>query len=322
MKMKNKNSKLNFTFRLCIFWFSLLLLCNLVSFAGDEVSSDQLDPANFLINAPEKTPQDSNKANVPQKQAKSQPQANQKEPLQAPPEPNKAAANTADTNRNIDTGESKAQLLHKLWQAQISAPKGENNSKNIEELQRIIRQLHAGLEPKKQPAAPAKTAAVTPKNEPNQANETSSVKETPTKIVKKPEAEKIEAKLPFEAISNETLQKFNNLSQHPDQMNNPLELGEVLFLSGHLKEAAIAYQEALNRIGANDANSTADRAWLLFQIGNCLRNDDPPTAAKMYKQLIQEYPNSRWTELAKTEDKLIEWYQKDTPETLVSKRRL
>jgi len=319
MKMVNKHSKLNFTFRLCLSCFLFLLLCALASFAGNEVLSDQLDPASFLINAPEKNPRDSNKAGVPQKQTKSQPQANQKEQPQTPPEPNKSAVNTADNNRNVNTGEPKAHLLHKLWQAEISAPKGENNSKSAEELQQIIRQLYTSLEPKKQPAASAKTAAKTPKTEPNSTAKITVAKETLAETAKNSETEKAEAKPPFEAITDETLQQFNKLSQHPDRMNNPLELGEVLFLSGHLKEAAIAYQQALNRTEANNVNSSGDRAWIMFQIGNCLRNDDPPAAAKTYKQLIQEYPNSPWTEFAKTEDKLIEWYQKDTPEKLVDK---
>jgi len=300
------NSEINFVFRLCIFWFSLMLFCDLASFAGGEASSDLLDPANFLINTPEKKPEDSNTAGVPQKKTES-PTIRDKQPQPAP-----EASKTAD-----NAGESRAQLLHKLWLAEIGVPKGENNSKNAEELQQVIRRLHsAGTEPKKQPAASATAAAATAKAEPNQTTQILPAKESPEIA----ETEKAVTKPSFETIREETLQKFNSLSQHPEQINNPLELGEVLFLSGHLKEAAIAYQEALNRMQAGDSNSAHDRAWLLFQTGTCLRNDDPATAAKMYKQLIEEYPNSPWTEFAKAQDKLIEWYQKDTPEKLVGSK--
>ena len=297
---------MNLIFGICAFGFSLMLFCDLASFAGGEASSDQLDPANFLVNAPEKKPGDSNTACAAQKKTES-PIIRDNQPQPAP-----EASKTAD-----NAGESIAQLLHKLWMAEISVPKGENNSKNAEELQGAIRRLHsAGSEPKKQPAASATASAATAKSEPNQTAQTLPAKESPRGA----ETEKSVTKPSFETIREETLHKFNNLSQNPGQMNNPIELGEVLFLSGHLKEAAIAYQEALNRTQANDANSSHDRAWLLFQTGTCLRNDDPATAAKMYKQLIEEYPNSPWTEFAKAEDKLIEWYQKDTPEKLVGSK--
>jgi TolA-binding protein len=127
--------------------------------------------------------------------------------------------------------------------------------------------------------------------------------------------------------------------QHPERLNKPFELGELLFLSGHLKDAAICYQEALSRSSPDKADpnqkpqqdakvpdvglktsllSIQSRAWILFQIGNCLRNDDPPTAMKMYKQLIAEYPDSPWVDLAKARSTLIDWYQKDNPRGLIA----
>ncbi len=61
-----------------------------------------------------------------------------------------------------------------------------------------------------------------------------------------------------------------------------------------------------------------DRAWILFQIGNCLRKDDLPAAAKMYQQLLTEYPNSPWVDLAKAQSNLIAWYLKDEPVKLIA----
>ena len=126
-------------------------------------------------------------------------------------------------------------------------------------------------------------------------------------------------KLSYEPISDQTLQRVKVLSQHPDKVENPLQLAEILFLDGHLKEAAIFYQEALNRISKDSSNLSCadDRAWILFQIGNCLRNDDVPAAMKAYRQLITEYPSAPWTEITKTLEKLIDWYQKDKPRELI-----
>jgi TolA-binding protein len=118
-------------------------------------------------------------------------------------------------------------------------------------------------------------------------------------------------------VASQTLQMLENLLQHPDQTDNPFELAEVLFLSGHLKEASVFYREALNRERPDQPDPTEDRPWILFQIGNCLRHEDMPTAMKMYKQLITEYPDSPWTDLAKARHKLINWYRKDKPRTLI-----
>jgi TolA-binding protein len=60
----------------------------------------------------------------------------------------------------------------------------------------------------------------------------------------------------------------------------------------------------------------------LFQIGNCLRDGDRPAAEKVYKQLIAEYPDSPWTDLARAEDKLLEWYQKENPHELIESASL
>ena len=52
-----------------------------------------------------------------------------------------------------------------------------------------------------------------------------------------------------------------------------------------------------------------------------LRDIDPPTAVEMYEQLIAEYPNSPWADLAKARTKLIDWYLKDKPDTLINERK-
>jgi TolA-binding protein len=127
------------------------------------------------------------------------------------------------------------------------------------------------------------------------------------------------------------LQLVGNLAQHPDRSDNPFALGEVLYYSGRLKEAAVFYQEALkrkrastelSRMSSDKAGSDQDRAWILFQIGNCMRGDDPPTAKKMYRLLITEYSDSPWVDLAKAREGLIDWQQKDKPRTLIAEFQL
>jgi len=68
----------------------------------------------------------------------------------------------------------------------------------------------------------------------------------------------------------------------------------------------------------DDVGSAQDKAWILFQTGNCLRDDDLANAGKMYRQLIAEYPNSPWIDLAKARLNLIDWYQKSKLQTLIA----
>ena len=117
------------------------------------------------------------------------------------------------------------------------------------------------------------------------------------------------------------MQVLQILAQTPEKVANPLELGEVLFVSGNLKEAAIFYSEALKRKDPNDAGVSLDRSWIMFQIGNCLRNDDMPTAGNMYQRLLTEYPNSPWVDMATARNNLIAWYLKDEPLKLIQQAK-
>ena len=137
-------------------------------------------------------------------------------------------------------------------------------------------------------------------------------------VQKQEEKQQIKPKLPYEPITDQTMQMLRGLAQHPEKLDNPLELGEILFVSGNLKEASIFYSEALNRKDPNDIGSSWDRVWILFQIGNCLRNDDMPEAVKMYRQLLTEYPNSPWADLAQAQSMLIDWYLKEEPVKLIA----
>jgi len=234
----------------------------------------------------------------------------------------------------ITSPDPNSYLGRQLWRAELSIAKGEKDKITKNELKRMIEQIRSiKFEPQKETFEPIVVPKVVLIDEPNEA-----VSET-----KEQEKKEIGPKLPYEPITDQTLQILKNLSQHPDKLNNPFELGETLFLSGNLKEAAIFYREALKRKSpdprlrgdkftpARDpalrepkagVGSARDRAWTLFQIGNCLRNDDPPTAMKMYGQLIIEFPNSPWKELAEARRKLLDWYQKDEPHKLIAEHKL
>jgi tetratricopeptide (TPR) repeat protein len=207
-------------------------------------------------------------------------------------------------------------LRRQLWRAELSIAKGEKDERTKDELKRMIEQIRSiELKPDKQASEPVLVPKVAPATEPNEAL-------SDTAVPKEQKTEEVETKLPYEPISDHTLQILKDLSQHLDNLRNSFELGETLVLSGNLKEAAVFYQEALKRKSPDDVGSARDRAWILFQIGNCLRNDDPVTAMKMYGQLIIEYPNSPWKELAEARSKLLNWFLTDKPGELIAEHKL
>jgi tetratricopeptide (TPR) repeat protein len=201
-----------------------------------------------------------------------------------------------------------------LLQAYISVAQGKNNTKSAEQLKQIIEQIHSvEFKPQKQAPEPVVVPEKAPVIEPNEI-----VPDEPNIPVQKEKPkQETKSKLPYEPITDQTLQMLRTLVQEPEKLENPLELAETLFASGNEKEASLFYSEALKRKDPNDTGSSSERAWILSQIGNCLRNSDLPAAAKTYQQLLTEYPNSPWTGLAKTRTDLIAWYLKDEPDKLL-----
>jgi tetratricopeptide (TPR) repeat protein len=85
-------------------------------------------------------------------------------------------------------------------------------------------------------------------------------------------------------------------------------LADSLFAAGQLEAAKSFYELALERSGQEGESD-----WLLFQIGNCLREIDPAGARQAYKRLIEQCPDSPWKPVASTRDRLIEWQQINKP---------
>ena len=220
---------------------------------------------------------------------------------------NSSLTNTTDPNNHFE---------RRLWLAEFNMAEGEKHKITKNELRRIIEQIRSvnfGL--MKEDFKPAIVPDVVPMDEPDEPDETVS------EGVKEQNKKEEERSLPYGLVTNKTLQTIRNLSKNPGNLNEPFELGETLFLSGYLKEAAIFYREALKRKSSAESGSDRDRAWILFQIANCLRNDDQPEAIKMYGQLITEYPNSPWKELADARRALLDWYLKDEPRKLITERK-
>jgi hypothetical protein len=113
-----------------------------------------------------------------------------------------------------------------------------------------------------------------------------------------------------QVTKSEILETVSTMLQNPEQIKCPLELAENLYRLGYDKQAAICYQQALKTKG----DETPDhKDWILFQLGNCLHNDDPNAAVETYDRLLQECPESKWATLAESRKTLLQWYKENEP---------
>jgi len=215
--------------------------------------------------------------------------------------------------------ETNKPLQQKLQQARINAYQGEKDGQSRSELKRMIEQVRNILFlSQKQPSKSVSVIEPAPVIEPNTVSLEMKTHEDSRQKPKQLEIEKsIKAESQYEPVSRYTRQMLENLAQNPDQLTNPFELAEVLYLGGYENKAIMFYREALNRRESNGLGSNQEKAWILFQIGNCLRNDDLQSAKSAYRQLIAEYPDYLLTDLAKVQDKLIDWYLTDKPHELI-----
>lgn len=121
-------------------------------------------------------------------------------------------------------------------------------------------------------------------------------------------------------LSEHTIKLLDQLFQKPEQIPSPLQLADVLFRCSKYHEAAICYQQALERIDPNNKDSYTDEAWILFQVGNCLQKTDPQTSLKMFNRLIIQHPDSPWAQAAKVKSDLIDLYVKEKIDTFIDKK--
>jgi hypothetical protein len=147
-------------------------------------------------------------------------------------------------------------------------------------------------------------------------------KKTPTTIkketVQKPQPEKVKPlnttpKKLKQNISDQTLDSIKRICEHPESIQNPFALAEILFKCCQNDMAAVYY------IAAEDQKNISqdDKAWAMFQAANCLAQNKPENALKKYETLLQKYPQSPWTQIANSKISLLKWKIENTPQTLI-----
>lgn len=107
------------------------------------------------------------------------------------------------------------------------------------------------------------------------------------------------------------------LPENTSDIVDMFELAESLFHIGDKVKALKYYRKAFETSLPVTKNANPKRAWILFQIGNCLYNVDNLEAIKIYDQLIVEHPGSDWTNCARTKKQVLKWLLVEKPMTLI-----
>jgi len=223
----------------------------------------------------------------------------------------------APTNVNDANVEINNILARRLWQNRITALDPNEDAEIRNDLRSLIRQVRS-LTFEDTTTDPTFSTFLEPTPGTDNAT-TNAVSRVNPKQTQPPATTTAPAPEPLTALPTDTLKELEDLLRDPDQVGDPLEMAELLFLSGRPSEAAVFYEKALALVPRNDPTTSEDRAWILFQLGNCLRPTDMTKARDMYMKLISQYPSSPWTELAKVHGRLITWYQSAKPEQLMPK---
>jgi hypothetical protein len=220
----------------------------------------------------------------------------------------------AEADGNSILGDS---LRMKLWQSRILPPDPNEDAAAKATLQSLIQRLRdiGSDKPAAKPPVSATTpaaVAATPKTA--KAGTAHPPVETGESNAKEPQpAAPVTTDLPADVA-----EKLSRLTKDPNQVANPLEMADLLFLNNCMAEAAVFYDRALTLTSLNDPPTADDRAWILFQLGTSLRQTNLARARDIYLKLISEFPNCPWTELAKANGRLLMWYQSDKPQQLIS----
>ena len=115
-------------------------------------------------------------------------------------------------------------------------------------------------------------------------------------------------------IDPEILARLKKLP--PGSVTDPAALADTLFLGGYLESAAFFYEMALE-----NETDAEEKAWLLFQAGNCYRKLDPPAAVRTYGKLLAEHPDSIWCSTANAPSRIIAWRKENNLDDLIAELR-
>lgn len=216
---------------------------------------------------------------------------------------------------NKQAGLAKAYIARKLWQERIQPPKSPR-SNDAAELQSLIAKLRSTRLPSPSviPAEPIAEVNALPRD---------LVASDPAPLPAPPIKPTIlTAPIPALPVTQgpllpETLAQIERMADQAMDASLALRLADLLYESQYPDRATPFYRLATEALDPNAPLAHENRAWALFQLGNCLRESAPAEAKLAYQRLTSDYPTSPWTDLAAMWHDLADWYWREQPrETL------
>jgi tetratricopeptide (TPR) repeat protein len=189
----------------------------------------------------------------------------------------------------------------------VETMSAEQQEKNLDQL---ISQLNALVPPEKSAADKAELS------EPNAAPMEPAV-EAPDPAIQQAPAEEVQPEAKTVADPNLTIDPLLVKLEKVEEIVDPLLLADTLFRKGYHPKAYEYYQQAAERIPAEDIENTQ---WALFQLANSCARTDPAQAIKHYTELLTRFPNSPWSGSALSQKTTLEWTMNETLNKYVSGR--
>ncbi len=211
---------------------------------------------------------------------------------------------------------AKAYIASKLWRERIQAPESRRGN-DTSELQSLIAKLRSTHVPSPSaiPAAPLVDANALP-GDPE-------VSAPPTPLPAPPVGPTtLTAPIPTLPVARgplrpETLAQIERMADQTMDPGLALRLADLLYESQYRDRATPFYRLATETLDPNAPLAHENRAWALFQLGNCQRESAPAEAKLAYQRLTSEYPTAPWADLATMWHDLADWYWREQPrETL------
>ncbi len=97
-----------------------------------------------------------------------------------------------------------------------------------------------------------------------------------------------------------------NFKPDPNNVIELVGLADILYKDKLYANAGLYYKTALEKIESQQKGDLKQMAWILFQLGNCNKDDNPKEAFKYYDKLSVKFPGSKWAEICATQKKITE----------------
>jgi len=221
-----------------------------------------------------------------------------------------AKNSSKETSKNTD----------KLWQARITSPDRQKDITTTRKINELISKIESldfekktankddkkEKQEKEKPIQPEKVRKQQPENAQEGNAETEENKKQENKANEKENYNKKQTEKLIEKI----VTKF-------EDAENPLELAHILLQGGYPEQAGIFYESALSK----KQLSPTDKAWVLFQTGNCFEDSNPSKAEKSYKELLIKYKDCEWSKIAESKLEILQLKRENQLDELISKVR-